>query len=181
MLRAATELLVQSGPRAVTVDAVSETSGVAKSTLYRHWSSRTELLIDVIRCSSHQLEEPDLAVGFEPALRTYLASAASNFADPNWVRIFPSVASLRTSIPELEAFFVADVAEKKRSMDEILRLGVSEGVIPDTVDFDDAASMLIAPFIFAALTRPAGANDEGELAGLAGRIVDRFSASYRSD
>lgn len=34
------DLLVESGARSVTVDAVEASSGVAKSTLYRHFSSR---------------------------------------------------------------------------------------------------------------------------------------------
>lgn len=177
VLQAATELLVESGPRSVTVDAVVEASGVAKSTLYRHWSSRTELLIDVIRCSSPRLEAPDRGRGFEPALRSYLAAAAASFADPDWVRIFPSVASLRTSIPELDELFAEDIAEKKRAMDELLSLGVAERMIPTAIDFDDAASMLIGPIFFAALTRPTGPSTEGELIGLASRVVDHFIAS----
>ena len=44
LLEAATDLLVDGGPRAVTVDAVSERSGVAKSTLYRHFPSRDDLV-----------------------------------------------------------------------------------------------------------------------------------------
>ena len=40
VLDAATHLLVTGGPAAVTVDAVVAESGVAKSTIYRHWRSR---------------------------------------------------------------------------------------------------------------------------------------------
>ncbi|MDO9175716.1 MAG: helix-turn-helix domain-containing protein, partial [Actinomycetota bacterium] len=51
LLAAATELLVETGVRGVTVDAVAERSGVAKSTLYRHWGSVQELLVDVMRAN----------------------------------------------------------------------------------------------------------------------------------
>src|SRR5690606_191899 len=37
VLRTATDLLVEGGPSAVTIDAIVARSGVAKSTIYRHW------------------------------------------------------------------------------------------------------------------------------------------------
>ena len=61
LLAAATEILIETGPSSVTVDAVAERSGVAKSTLYRHWESRSALLVDVLR--THR-------PAWEPRLRT---------------------------------------------------------------------------------------------------------------
>ena len=48
VLRAATDLLVEGGPSAVTIDAIVVRSGVAKSTIYRHWASRDDVLLDVM-------------------------------------------------------------------------------------------------------------------------------------
>ncbi len=179
MIRAATDLLVHSGPRAVTVDAVAADSGVAKSTLYRHWSSRTELLIDVITCRAYEIERPDQSLGFEAALRFLLKSAAVMFADPEWIQIFPSVASLRTSIPELDAFFEADIAEKKQALSEVLDLGIAEGALPATIGVDEASSLLIGPIVFTALTRPSDNAALDDLVRLADYAVDRFIASHR--
>jgi TetR/AcrR family transcriptional regulator, regulator of autoinduction and epiphytic fitness len=44
LLDAATELLLSGGVDAVTIDAVTRVSGVARTTLYRHFPSSTELL-----------------------------------------------------------------------------------------------------------------------------------------
>ena len=70
LLAAATDLLVEAGPTAVTVDAVSERSGVAKSTLYRHWGSRDDMLVDVVRSNLPEPEPIDVDQGFEPGTRT---------------------------------------------------------------------------------------------------------------
>ena len=59
VLRAATDLLVEGGPYAVTIDAIVARSGVAKSTIYRHWQSRDEVLLSVIESCAPQLPEPD--------------------------------------------------------------------------------------------------------------------------
>ena len=181
MLEAATALLVESGPRAVTVDAVSEASGVAKSTLYRHWSSRTELLIDVVKSNAHETKRPDPAMGFEAALRALLESAARNFGAPEWTRIFPSVASLRTSVPELDAFFEADIADKTQALSDVLDLGIAEGMITDGIDIEKASSLLIGPRIFGSLTHPDDGTTLDRLLVLADYAVDRFIDSHRPD
>ena len=175
LLRAATDLLVESGPRAVTVDAVAEASGVAKSTLYRHWPSRNDMLVDVVRCNVPDLAEPDLTDGFEPALRRYLADAAVTLADPEWSRIIPAMMSLRTTMPELAAFVETDRSNKTVVLRSILERGVQEGRLPATIDVDDASILLFGPLVFAAIT---GQHDR--LEHLAGHIVDRFIASHSS-
>ncbi len=42
------ELAAESGLHACTFDAVSERSGIARSTLYRHWSNPSELVTEAI-------------------------------------------------------------------------------------------------------------------------------------
>ena len=48
VLGAAWELLNEVGFDGVTVELVSERSGVARSTLYRHWRSMPEVLRDAL-------------------------------------------------------------------------------------------------------------------------------------
>lgn len=179
MLGAATELLVHAGPRAVTVDAVAAASGVAKSTLYRHWDSRQELLIDVIKGSSREIQRPDLELGFESALRELMQSVAGLFADPEWIQIFPSLASLRSSIPELDAFFDADMEEKQEPLRAVLDLGIAEGVLPAALDLEDASSLLAGPLILTALLQTNQEEARTALSRLADYVVDHFIASHR--
>ena len=44
VMAAAADLVVEQGPAGLTVDAVVARSGVAKSTVYRHWATRDELV-----------------------------------------------------------------------------------------------------------------------------------------
>lgn len=173
MLRAATELIVESGPRAVTVDAVAEASGVAKSTLYRHWSSRDEMLVDVVRCNVPDLVEPDLSGGFADALSAYLSSAAAALSDPEWSRMIPSLMSLRVSMPELADVVDADRTAKTDVLRRILDLGAAEGVIPADLDPIDIEKLLFGPMFFTALL-----GDHERVEHLAALTVERFIASY---
>ncbi len=46
VLEAALSLLIERGYGELTIEAVAAESGVAKSTIYRHWPSRVELVND---------------------------------------------------------------------------------------------------------------------------------------
>lgn len=174
LLAAATDLLVEAGPRAVTVDAVSERSGVAKSTLYRHWDSRQALLIDVMRSNMPQPVEPDPTLGFEAALRALVGGLVDTFADPEWARILPALISLTQTMPELQELTDSDTEEKLQVLSRVLRLGVDEGVLPDDIDVQLVAHLLIGPVVFATL---GGHRDE--LSDIADYSLDRFLRSYR--
>ncbi len=58
VLDAALGLLCEAGYAAVTIDGVARRSGVARTTIYRHWSSVAELIIDAV-VSSHPSGPPE--------------------------------------------------------------------------------------------------------------------------
>ena len=177
ILAAATDLLVESGPRSVTVDAVEAASGVAKSTLYRHFDSRDDLLVAVVHSCLPDVADPDLADGFEPALRGLVRSAADAFADPRWARIFPAIVTLRTSMPELGDVIDADKADRHTALADVLDLGVAEGVLAGPVDLDVATNLLVGPLVLAAIS-PGTGSSAPALHALAEHVVDGFIATF---
>jgi len=46
ILRATADLLVEGGAAAVTIEGIAERSKVAKTTIYRHWKTRSQLVFD---------------------------------------------------------------------------------------------------------------------------------------
>lgn len=174
LLRAATELLVEAGPRAVTVDAVAEASGVAKSTLYRHFPSRDDLLVEVVRSNMPDIGLPVLDAGFDTALRRFMADAAAALADPEWSRIVPALMSLRITMPELAECVREDQSTKAEVLGQVLDLGIADGLLPGDIDTDDVRHLLIGPLLLAAMT-----GEHERLAGLADLVAERFLASCR--
>lgn len=174
LLDAATQLLVEAGARGVTVDAVAERSGVAKSTLYRHWGSRTDLLIDVLRSNVPEIEVPDPALGFEGALRALVAQVAATLADPRRACILPAIFALRQQIPDVDELSARDQDEKMEAIRVVLALGVDEGAITADLDPMLVGYQLLGPLVLAALT-----GNEVDTAALADQVVDRFIGSVR--
>jgi len=48
VLGAASDLMAARGVASLTIDEVAARSGVAKTTIYRHWQERTSLIIDAV-------------------------------------------------------------------------------------------------------------------------------------
>lgn len=174
VLAAATELLVEGGAAAVTVDAVVDRSGVAKSTLYRHWSSVTQLLVDVMRSSMPDLAAPAPGQRFEDALRAAVRSIAASVAAPEWIQVVPAMITLQRQIPELGELITADRVATTAIFREILDVGVEQGVIPEGLDPDRAGLLLAGPVVLAAMTGDVGDPDE-----IVDDAVDAFLALHR--
>lgn len=77
LLDAATTLLRSGGPSAVTVDAVTRASNVARATLYRHFPSGNDLLA----AAFHALIPPAPVPPDEGSLRDRLIAALHGFSD----------------------------------------------------------------------------------------------------
>lgn len=176
LLEAARELLVEGGPRAVTADAVADCSGVAKSTLYRHWPALHDLLLDAIRASMPEIAAPDPAATFEQALRQFVGAVVASLETPEWRRILPTLLSLQFQSPELAEALQADRHDKVGQMEELLRRGVDEGRVPAGLDPLMMLDLVLGPLMLAALTgRVESLPATGEL------VVARVLAPYAAD
>ena len=58
-LAAATDLIVERGVGNLTIEEVAARSGVAKTTIYRHWPERASLILDTVRASFEHVATPD--------------------------------------------------------------------------------------------------------------------------
>lgn len=59
ILKAAVVMLVERGPAGFVIDSVAARAGIAKTTIYRYWSSRADLLSAAISRLGHELHVPD--------------------------------------------------------------------------------------------------------------------------
>jgi len=174
VISAATELLVDAGPNAVTIDAIVARSGVAKSTIYRHWASRDEVLLDVMEVCAPDLVDPDPALGVEGGLREIAHRIGAMLNDPEWARVLPALLMLKT-----HAHGIADLEKRMEERQNevvisLIRRGVEEGLLRPDAECPEASAVLVGPLFFAQLTGSVPID-----AGFVERTVDRFLAAYR--
>ncbi len=90
VLATTAELLTESGLGGVSVEEVSKRSGVAKTTIYRHWPSRTALLLDACSKLGARAPSPDTGT-FRGDLEVLAGFVAEQLTQARWPSVLPSV------------------------------------------------------------------------------------------
>lgn len=175
VMAAARELLVELGPAGLTIDGVVARSGVAKSTVYRHWRTRDDLVTDVFTSCMPTLEMPGPEVQGVAALRDVVGQFAAALSDPQWRRLFPALVLLKSQSDALSDID-KDLSVAQRALAaEVLGRCVDEGVLDPVVlaDPERTGRYLVGPLLALALSDGATFDDE-----FVDELVTRFVRAY---
>lgn len=100
VLRAATDLLVDTGWESVTHQQVARVAGYSKATLYTHWPARTDLLVDAFASLGevpHHTPTGNLRRDLVDELLTFRTAMVEHRLD----RALAVLVDLTASVPEL--------------------------------------------------------------------------------
>ena len=175
VLAAAVGLFVAGGPRTVTVDAVSEASGVAKTTIYRHWEDRAHLLADTYRACLPVVPAPDPDLSPEDALRQVVRSLTQGIGSPPARPALPHLIATPLDPVESRALPPGVMDQAFAPLVGALERAASSGLIASRTKVAEAKHQIVGFVVMSALDPQCAMNDE-----LADRIVDLFLAGRRS-
>lgn len=82
--------LSQSGLANVSIDEISRVSGVSKTTIYRHWPSRSALLIDACSRLGGTADVPNTG-SLRGDLHALLSGLAEQLQTASWSAVVPSI------------------------------------------------------------------------------------------
>lgn len=157
VLEAAVAVLADRGTASFSVDAVVERSGVAKTTIYRHWPNRSELLAAAIadlggvsRIPNTGSLRGDLLAFFRKGID------AVDGAHPDLrMRSLPGIIEAANRDPDLAAAGATVVAATVASLKPILERGLVRGEVRPDCDLEAMAHVLLgALFVHGALRYP---------------------------
>jgi AcrR family transcriptional regulator len=100
VLTATLDLLVEAGLGELTIDDISRRSGVAKTTIYRHWAGRSALVIDACSRLTDGQEAPPDTGSLDGDLRAVLTGIADLLGTARWSSILPSIIDAAEHDPE---------------------------------------------------------------------------------
>jgi AcrR family transcriptional regulator len=149
ILAAAADELVERGFANFTIDGVVTRSGVAKSTLYRHWPSKGDLLHDVI-ASFKELPAPPDGGSLRDDLIVIISGligALWSLTDP-YLRALPSLVEAAERDDELAALHMRMNAERSDRLRHVLARAETTGELRADVDIELAIAMLVGPPFF---------------------------------
>jgi AcrR family transcriptional regulator len=154
MLAAALEIVLDVGVHDFTIDEVARRSGVAKTTIYRHFESRNELLVAALDGSMLVPSTPDTG-SLRGDLVDFLASVRPIFADPVVRALYLDIMSASARDHELAAMQQGMMARRSGPTRRIYERARERGEIGADVDYLAAFDIIEGPFILWSLFRPA--------------------------
>jgi len=144
VLEATLELLVECGYGAVSIEAVAARSGVAKSTIYRHWPNRMELVNDAF-----QRLKPPIAIPDEGTVRDrvvhFLEGLAQGVAASTWSQCLPALIDASARDPEARELHARIAAKGRQVLVDLLAEGAARGELPPDLDAPLVAEALVGP------------------------------------
>lgn len=150
--RAALEVLRREGIGGTTMDAIAAEAGVARSTLYRNWGSRNEILAAAI----------DSAAGAPPSLTdgpvidqldAVVVGLVSGLDASEWGRALPAIVAAIAAEPELAEHYERFTESRRTGALRIVRRGVQQGELPADLPLDDFVDALVGPLFYRRLVR----------------------------
>lgn len=147
VLATAYELLSETGVAGFTIDEVARRSGVAKTTIYRHWPTREALVIDACSRIAAEQEVPDTG-SLEGDVTTILAHIAHLLGTARWSSVLPSIVDAAERDPGF-----ADIHSKIQHghaapLKEVIKRAADRGEIRATAHPSSMVAALLGPLFY---------------------------------
>jgi len=144
VLEATADLVAEVGLERTTIDEIAARSGVAKTTIYRHWPTKQALLIAAVRNCLEYNPTPntgdlraDLMACFDPMVR---AGAGSRVG-----KMLTSLLDGAARDPQLDRLLRAYMVDRSLPLRTVLQLAQGRGELSADLDLHLAAALFIGP------------------------------------
>jgi AcrR family transcriptional regulator len=159
ILDAATDAFIELGWDGLTMEGVAARAGVGKTTIYRRYPSRLDLLLAAAdRLAQQKGPVPDtgtLRGDLLGLVRAYLDMLTGTRAG----RAIPAMVAATARNPELAIAYRGFVAERRRESAATIERAVVRGELPADVDRHLMLDLLVAPLFYRAFVSREPLND----------------------
>lgn len=166
VIEAATELIADGGVRAFSVEAVAARSGVAKTTIYRQWPGRRDLLNEVFDSFASQTSAPDTG-SLRGDLRVLVRDLAVQLARSDWAKSLTALVAEAEHDRDLAEVHVRHVGAEQSALREVLARAKDRSELAPGIDVGLAAEQVVGALFFRRLVLH-GSNTRREV----DRLVD---------
>jgi len=148
VLPAALSVLAERGFADFGMEAVAEASGVAKSTLYRHWPTKLSLLRDALERLNQQPQVELEAGSARTRVERLLEHLAAALSDSVLSACIPGLIEAAERHPEVAEFLHQYSDRRRAALTRVIRKGIEEGELSAHVDPELASLALSGPVFY---------------------------------
>jgi AcrR family transcriptional regulator len=149
VLHAALELVAERGLDATSMDAVAQKSGVSKATIYKHWSDKDALLLEMMADVNGLHARPAFDSG---DTRTDMVAVLSYRPPENAdmrERILPHFVAHSAHNPAFGQAWRNMVMEPpRRELARLMEQGIRNGELAPGLDIDLSLALLLGPILY---------------------------------
>jgi TetR/AcrR family transcriptional regulator, regulator of autoinduction and epiphytic fitness len=148
ILKAAVGELADVGYGRVTIEAVAARAGVGKSTIYRHWPDKLELIADAFE-TFHEQMVPDLGdLPVRDAVALLLRHVAEVVVDSTFSRCIPALIDGAERDERVRAFHHRYSGERRQALIDLIARGIQDGEITRDVNPELATAALLGAIFY---------------------------------
>ena len=135
-MTSARRILLEEGYARLTMERVAEESGVAKTTIYRHWPTKAAVCRELYFDAARELEDPDtgnVALDLKRLAQSVVRLQTRTVAGPALIGL---IAEAQIN-PETKGAYLAEFSKQRRTLTrEILRRATERGELQPGTDID---------------------------------------------
>jgi AcrR family transcriptional regulator len=175
VLNAAQELFSERGIDGASMDAIAETSGVSKATIYKHWPDKDALCLEVLHRLKNQIpvfETSDLRADLTSLLNYEVKEQKSEA----YARLMQHLHAYAAKNHAFAMALRARVMEPPvNRITELLKRGLCEGSLRSDLEISIGVALLLGPMMYRYVAVVIG---KPEPQNLADQVVDAFWRAY---
>jgi AcrR family transcriptional regulator len=146
-LAATYELLTETGLSGVSVDEVSRRSGVAKTTIYRHWPTRSALLLEACMQFAPRLQPPNTGT-LRGDLTAITLTMAQRLENSRWSAALPSVIDAAERDPDIAELQARQHAGIMAAFGAIATRAKERGELDEAYDPSELTAAIAGPLFY---------------------------------
>jgi AcrR family transcriptional regulator len=174
VLDVALKLFAERGIDSTSMDAIAESSGVSKATIYKHWQDKDALCLEVMARLHGADEEPPACEtdDIRSGLAAVLGHRPPEHRAEMQTRMMPHLMAYATRNPAFGMAWRSRVLETPRKhLTRLLKRAVDLGQLPADLDYELAVSLLLGPMMYAKFMSLGGRRISKDLPD---RVVEAF-------
>lgn len=147
VLAAAAALIVEVGMTGFSMDVVAQRAGVAKTTIYRRWSSREALVLDVMRAMVERQPVPDTG-SVRSDLHAYLGDLVDRIEARRRLDVLPQMIAAAVHDGQLRSSLDEFIKCRQQPLRSILLRAKRRGELAEAFDVDVAVDSVLGALTY---------------------------------